>query len=162
MHIISSVFEKLANKVEVFWPTRAHQLWQALCARFSDMIFHNPAKGEIIVAASTLVWGVWLTHSTESFRIPAYALLAEIASEGTWATALVVIGLTQLSILLTGRPPLRRICAVLMVALWTFLGLAFTLHPQPLAIEIGLLCLVQAVSSAWTFFQIGWLNPQRR
>lgn len=133
-------------------------LWRTLCTRFSELIFHNPAKGELIVATSTLIWGIWLFHDTASFNNPAYNMLAQIAPEPVWATILVVLGLTQLSILLSGRPPLRRICTLLMVALWTFLGVTFAFHVQPLAIELGLLCLVQAVSSAWTFFQIGWYN----
>ena len=138
------------------WVDLLRQLWHKLCSRFSDLIFHNPAKGEIVVAVSTLVWGVWLFHQTKSFEQPVYALLAQVAPEHAWATLLIVLGITQLSMFLVGRSSLRRCCSILMVALWTFLGLSLVVNPQPLAVELGLLSLVQAVSSGWSFFQIGW------
>lgn len=146
----------------VSWLDFVRQLWRKVCSRFSEVVFLNPAKGEIIVAVSTYVLGVWLFHPTASFQEPVYALLAQIASENVWATLMIVLGVTQLTMLLIGRSSLRRCCSIIMVALWTFLSLAFIVNPQPLAVELGLLCFVQAISSAWSFFQIGWYSSQQR
>lgn len=143
------------------WRGLVMGIWKGFCFRLSDIIFQNPAKGELMVATSTLLWGIWLFHSTQSFDNPAYHMLDQIAPELFWATVLTSLGIIQFSILLIGRATFRRASSIVMVALWTFLGLAFTFNSQPLSVELGLLCFGQSVSSAWTFYQIGWYTLYR-
>lgn len=122
--------------------------------RFAELVFINPAKSEITLGLLTLAFGLYFLTPAVSFDRPPYSFLASVASENVWAFSLIFLGLGALTALFFDRFWERRALSLVLACTWAFLAAAYFTYDG--YVELGLVAVLEAVSAAWTFFQVGW------
>lgn len=112
---------------------------------------------EFLIGTIALLWGVWLLIPIwDTFRLFSYTNFILIAPENTWGLVCASVGLLTVIASTTTWINLRKIMALIQIALWVFVAITFA-SVVPGNTEVPVYIML-SVASFWVYVRLVFMK----